>query len=280
MATLVLLLAGTPARVTATQSGSVDRVHGIKKDDAVQPRKGHCVQANGQCSWRHANTVTPALHRLPGDRISEGGPLGIHIGAAYTNRARYTSTDDGTVGVGISVGDLQRLVVVEVFATFYSTVRRGFFNRAGLDLELYRLIPGNLVLAAGWENLVAHGDSDIDASQYIAISRWLALRGPEKWLSGMTLAVGAGNGRFVTEPDWVAGRDRFSPIASIALQAHPTLSVIADWTGDELIAGPSLHLLWPYPLDLSFALTDLTDSLDSAQSVLITLNTAIRVRLP
>ena len=53
--------------------------------------------------------------------------------------------------------------------------------------------------------------------------------------SSAMISAGVGDGRFQTEDDWLAGRNGVGLFGSLAVRVAAPLSVVADWTGQDLM---------------------------------------------
>jgi hypothetical protein len=204
----------------------------------------------------------------------------VYAGAAYTPETRYIKgKHDGNAIVGAAFGDPVRWAAIQADLALYSTVRSGFFNRMGLGLEVYRYLPGGLILSLGWENILQRGESDIGDSQYGVLSRWFQLREPGSWLSHLGLSAGVGNGRFVSEDDWIAeSTNRLNLFGSMSLQVARPLAFIADWQGDDLTLGLGLIPFQERGLIITPALYDVTGTVRSSMGFMISALYAHRVR--
>jgi hypothetical protein len=185
------------------------------------------------------------------------------VGAAYQLRTRTFTRQDGGVAVGFGVGNPSDFLGLEVAATSFGTVRS--CCRGGIHFKAHRLIPGRASVAVGWENAILWNPQDnqpaTDAgrSLYVAASKLFLVRsdGSHRF-STLTVTAGLGNGRFRRERDVVADRSTVNVFGSASLRAAERLSLIVDWTGQDLFAGVSLLPLRNRPIFITPAVADLT----------------------
>lgn len=202
-------------------------------------------------------------------------PSGSHLivfgGVAYTPETRYNDArHDGTALVGAAFGDPATWIGIGTDLVFYTTLRSGLFKRMGLSLEAYRFLPGGVLLTLGWENVATRGESDIGESQYGILTRWFWLRGAGRWLPSMGVSLGVGNGRFVSEDDWLAGNtDHLNVFGSVSLQLNRWMGTVADWQGDDLTLGLPFTPLQDGSLIITPAVYDVTGRVGSGTGFMI-----------
>lgn len=192
--------------------------------------------------------------------IAFGGRTGdVFVGASATARARQVQAVDGTYGAGFSLGDPGRWVSLDVTVISFSSFRSGFWKRGGVDLQLSRDLPGGFAIAAGWETALHWGRTDGGSSKYAVVSKWLQLRDDSQAFSAVMLTAGVGTGRFVyvdlASPTPPA---RANVFGSAAVRVAPPLSLIADWTGEDLTAMASIAPFRRFPLSVSAGFADIT----------------------
>jgi hypothetical protein len=148
---------------------------------------------------------------------------------------------------------------VEVDVISFSTVRSGWGKRMGVDLIVHRLLPGGFGIALGWESLLQRGMTDGGRSRYAVVSRWWHLKEDDSaWFSGLALSAGVGDGRFRAYDDWKVDRKVVNAFGSAALRVAGPVSVVADWTGQDLMLAGSVAPLTRFPLVISTGLADVT----------------------
>lgn len=183
----------------------------------------------------------------------------VFAGAGYTARARDVAFPDGAVAVGFGLGNPWTLAGLEVAVTSFTTLRSGWGKRMGVDFKLHRLFPGSVGVAVGWESAIKRGEMDSPPAHYAVVSKWVQLRESDAApLSALSLSLGVGTGRFRPVHDLAGERHPVSPFGSVALRVAAPLSVIADWTGQDLVLAASVAPLPRIPLILTPGLADLT----------------------
>ncbi|HET9982423.1 MAG TPA: hypothetical protein VFQ38_02495 [Longimicrobiales bacterium] len=205
--------------------------------------------------------------------ISLGTPSGFgagfgdgFVGAGYQLRTRLVNRADGVAVVGAGLGDPQRYVGLEVVASSNGTVRS--CCRGGISLKLHRQIPGDASVAVGWENGVVWkefdapaGDEATDAGHSVfgVVSKVVRLRPTvAEPLSTLTLSLGVGNGRFRTEHDILADHSTANVFGAAALRLTEAVAAVADWTGQDMVAGVSVLPLRDRALVVTPGFADLT----------------------
>jgi hypothetical protein len=186
----------------------------------------------------------------------------IFFGVGYQGRTRYTDEDDAAAVIGIGIGS-HRTLALEAALTTYSTFRGGGpLETGGLSLKLHREVVPQTSVAVGWENALRWGGTDDDGSLYAVATRMVNLRpdsvpGP---FGKAVVTLGVGNGRFRTEKDDAEGNETVNVFAAAGVRVNEPLSLMADWTGQDLNAGASITPLRHIPLVFTLGLADITGS--------------------
>lgn len=184
----------------------------------------------------------------------------MFVGASYQADARYTDSEDGTASFGMGFLNPVDKVGVEVVLTSLSTVRGGFGKRMAAGFKVHKLLPNALAIAVGVEGVKVRGFTDSEQSWYGAVSKYMTIH-PGKYFNAVTLNAGAGNGRFQSEENMLAGEDGIGFFASGGIRVMQYLGAIADWTGQDLNIGASLALpIERFSLIITPALSDVTES--------------------
>lgn len=209
---------------------------------------------------RPASVVRPSPAMGASSPIAFGAGWGdAYVGAGYQARARYLENYDGSIAAGFGLGDPWHLVGLQVDVISFSTFRSGFFKRVGVDLQIHRALPYGMAVAVGWESAIQIGLTDAGNSKYAVVSKWWSLRGdPRKPFSELLVSAGAGNERFLPEKDFEFGKEGVNGFGSVALRVAEPLSVIADWTGQDLIVAASVAPLRRWALVITPGFADVT----------------------
>lgn len=205
-----------------------------------------------------------------------------YVGAGYQQRTRFTDLQDGAVFAGIGVGDARRLVGLEVTATAYSLGRDDTpGGTGGLSVKVHRLLPGRVSVAAGVENVVDWGRTDGGRSPYAAVSAALPLNDdPRRRLGALFLTAGVGGGRFRSEADIVADESAVGVFGSAALMVAEPVTLVADWSGQDLSVGTSFLPIRGLPLVITPALTDLTENAGDGARFILGIAYGLQFRSP
>ncbi len=239
-------------------------------------------------AWPQAPDSLRARYRLPqlptfevparGAEVAPGISIGTPsafgaswgdgvVGFGFQARTRLADHPDGVGAVALGLGDSRRAAGLELALTSYGTLRS--CCRGGLSLKAHRALPRDAAVALGWENGVVWGRlsphasvaTDAGTSVYAVASQVIHLRpGRADAFRTLTLTAGIGNGRFRRERDIIAGRERLNLFGSGALRVLESASVVADWTGQDLVAGVSLVPIRGRPLIVMPGFADLTTS--------------------
>lgn len=186
------------------------------------------------------------------------------VGAGYQARTRFTSTEDASFVVGFGVGDPTRYLGLEVGVTSVSTLDDGPFRRGTVSFKLHRSLPGAWGVALGYENAAAFDfdddeDPDGGRSLYGVVSKVWGLEGFTPFRT-LTASVGVGDGRFRSEADVFSDEGTLGVFGAVGIQVWAPLSLIADWSGQDLTLGASVVPFRETPLIITPAITDVTGS--------------------
>lgn len=205
----------------------------------------------------------------PGITVSTPSAFGADygdgfVGVGLQSRTRYRDAMDGGAVAGFGVGNARRYVGLELAFTSFGTWRS--CCRGGISAKVHRLLGENASLAAGVENAVTWGHmqgldeaTDAGTSLYAVGSKVFFLQpSVAAPFSTLTLSLGAGNGRFRTEDDILDDREAVNVFGSASVRVIEPISVIANWTGQDLVGGVSLVPFRQIPLFITPAVADLT----------------------
>jgi hypothetical protein len=200
----------------------------------------------------------------------------VFFGAGYQHRTRYTqglpwrTRVDGDVFGGFGLGDSRKSVGIEATLTSFTTVRHGFFREMSFSFKIHRALPWNLAIAGGWEDAIHGQGTDGGSSKYAVMTSYIPTR--ERYgspFSSITLTGGIGNGRFQTEQAFYDGKPGVNAFGSIGLRILSPVSLLADWTGQDLMLGASIVPFARIPLFITPSFADVTGTAgDGARFVL------------
>jgi len=132
------------------------------------------------------------------------------------------------------------------------------------------LLSNDLAIAVGVENAVTWGVTDGGSSVYGVASKIFQLRqNPADPFSRLTVSLGVGGGRFRSEDDIEDGNGTVNVFGSAGLQVADRVSLIGEWTGQDLNLGVSFVPFRGLPLVITPAVADVTGNAgDGARFIL------------
>jgi len=177
---------------------------------------------------------------------------------------------DGSLGVGIGLGDARRAVGLQLSYTLASFGTQGRdFGTGGFNAKLHHQFPNGLSAALGWEGFATIGDVDFEDTVYGSVTQIIRTTpNIDAPLSRIALTAGVGNGRFRSEDDFNNGVDSVNVFGSAAVRIARPLSVIVEWTGQDLAAGLSIAPIRNFPLVITPALRDIAGAGNGARFVI------------
>lgn len=190
----------------------------------------------------------------------------VYAGVSLVNRARGNNQADGSATIGFGLGNPRRFLGLDVVTNIISLSDSGgqdaFAGSGSVDFKVHRVLPGAIGIAVGWENALAWGDAqNRDSSVYGVVSRAFPLQ-PNNLRNPMPLllSLGVGGGRFRSEEAIRNQEGGVGVFGSAALRVTPQISLLANWTGQDLNAGVSFIPFAEIPFSLTLGAIDLTGS--------------------
>jgi hypothetical protein len=204
----------------------------------------------------------------------------VFMGIGYQGRTRYTEEDDAAAVAGVGIGK-RSVVALEVALTSYSTLRGAPLETGGLSFKVHRALPSNTSVAVGWENAVRWGGSDDEGSLYGVATRVFSLKDdPADPFSMAVFTLGVGNGRFRFEEDDADDKQTVNLFAAAGVRVAEPVSLVADWTGQDLNVAASFTPIPRVPLVLTTGLADLTGSAGDGMRFILSLGYGTSFRVP
>jgi len=211
----------------------------------------------------HTYSIFPGITLISPNAFAADGWT-VWAGLAYQSRTRFTNEDDGAVYVGVGLGDARKYVGLSITAASLSTVRHGWFDRVGVGAQLSRMLGANSAIGIGAQNFaMRHRDESDDkkVSLYGVGTHVFAFRdNPNDSFAFLTATLGVGNGHFRQQADVFEDNNTAAVFAALSLSVVRELALVADWTGQDLALGVSLAPFPTFPLVISPAAFDITQS--------------------
>jgi hypothetical protein len=276
-------------------SESVTPTNSSQKIAAVQPpdRSGQRIAQTGNNIYRpnlrDVQVIQEQVQNLEEnavvEELIEGSPsLSIfnptgygadnntgYLSATYQSRTRFVENDDGAVAIGFGFGDARDAVGVEVSYTLASVFGQ---NRdagtGGFNVKVHKQFADDWAIAAGWNGFVFLGEDDgFEDSIYGTVTKVIRTQESlDSPFSRVALTAGVGNGQFRTEQALEDGDDSVNVFGSAAVRVAKPVSVIAEWTGQDLAVGASIAPFKNIPFVITPAVRDITGAGDGARFVL------------
>lgn len=284
-------LTGTCARAAALSSRGAEGQL-LADGPGAETGAGADQEVDVRSARRNRGALQLGLGRL-GDQLRLGPAASVSVptafgvdagemffGIAYQERTRYTRSGDAAAVAGIGLGT-RRLLALEVALTTYSTIRGQPLETGGVSVKLHRALPRQTSVAVGWENAILWGGSDDDGSLYGVVTKLMNLReNPAAPFSTAVFTVGAGNGRFRFEKDDAEGNETVNLFAAAGARVTPHVSLVADWTGQDLNAAASLTPVPRIPAVITIGLADLTGTAGDGARLILSLGYGLAFRQP
>jgi hypothetical protein len=213
-----------------------------------------------------------------GDAFIGGGfqaqTRGVYSTTTHTVSAN--GQNDGGISAGFGLWNPKDAIGIEVDLASLSTFRSGLGNRTAFSFKASRMLDDNSAIAVGVENafIAGGGQTDGTDSWYGVATRVFMLPDNSTGMfKAITASVGIGNGRFRFIQDVANNRSTVNAFGSASLLVVDQLSVIADYTGQDLDLGLSVVPFKAFPLILTPAISDVTQT--ASQTARFTLGVGI-----
>lgn len=170
--------------------------------------------------------------------------------------------DTGSVGGGgggVGLGDAKKYVGLELGYTF---VDGDSFGLGGFSGKLHRRIGNDAAIAFGWNGFAnLGGRNDFEQSIYgVGTYVFRFAESLDSAFSRLALTVGVGNGQFRSNLDRDEFRNGTNVFGNMALRVIRPVSLIAEWTGQDLAVGLSIAPFKNFPFVITPAVRDVTGS--------------------
>lgn len=239
--------------------------------------------------------VDTGYRSSPGFTISNPNGYGgdnntIFIAADYQRRTRFTKKSDGELGFGIAVGNSVKAVGVEFAYTINSFgTSRSEFGSGAFSIKVHRRIAEDMAVAVGWNQFARierNPDAPLDYpknSYYGVLTKvFKTQKFIDEPFSRVAITVGIGGGQFLNfdrineafiNDEAPTGLNVFG---SVGVRVLRPVSMIVEWTGQDLGAGLSIVPFKNIPLVITPAIRDISGAGDGARFIM---GTGISVRL-
>ena len=173
-----------------------------------------------------------------------GAAYGVAFaGAGVTERTPYLDSADGVMSLGVGIGDPVLTVGAQLTTTMSDVSDSDNFS---FSFKVHRYLGSGTAIAVGGESLFANDDlaDDLGESFFAVISHtFQGVASARPGVGRLHASLGVGSGRFAnTSPRDVAEgkrEDGTSVFGNLAIEVHPDLNIVAEWSGTNLHAGTS-----------------------------------------
>jgi hypothetical protein len=191
------------------------------------------------------------------------------LSGTFQSETRYSNTSDGAIGFGVGLGDAREAVGLELSYTVASFGGSRDFGTGGFNLKLHRQFSDTFAGAVGWNGFITTGDVDFEDSAYAVLTKIFELSEDiNDPFSRIAFTVGFGGGQFRTEDDVEDGDPNVNVFGSMAIRIAEPVSLITEWSGQDLGIGLSIAPFRDVNLTITPAVRDITGAGDEARFVL------------
>ncbi len=190
----------------------------------------------------------------------------VFLSGSYQSSVRKDKGDVGAAGIGIGLGNAAKTVGVEVS---YALETSKNFGEGGFNAKIHRQLGQDLAGAVGWNGFLNFGRNDFEQSKYGVITKVFrtqeSLNSP---FSRVSVTAGVGDGQFRSNGAVKAGDNNVNVFGNVAVRVIRPVSLIAEWTGQDLALGLSIAPFKKFPFVITPAVRDLAGAGNGARFVL------------
>ncbi len=186
----------------------------------------------------------------------------VFAGAGLTDRSPYLESTDGVLALGVGLGDPVLALGVQLTTTMSDVSESDNFS---VSFKVHRYLGAGTAIAVGGESLFTNDAlaDDLGESFYAVISHTLQGVASRPGVGRLHASLGVGSGRFAnTSPrDISEGKreDGTRVFGNVAVEVHPDVNLVAEWSGINLHAGASFAVpIAGQIIGLTLGLADLT----------------------
>jgi hypothetical protein len=188
------------------------------------------------------------------------------ISSTYQAETRNNDGAAGTVGVGFGYGDADKNVGVEIS---YTLANNDNFGEGGFNAKLHRRFAPDWAAAIGWNGFLNIGRNDFEQSLYGVVTKVFRTQTSiDQPFSRISVTLGVGDGQFRSNGAVDDGVNNVNVFGNVAIRIARPLSLITEWTGQDLAVGLSIAPFRNFPLTITPAVRDIAGAGDEARFVL------------
>lgn len=209
-------------------------------------------QTGARSAYKTSPGITIGIPSAYGAYWRTGG-----VGIGVQERARFTDSADGGIGLVLGVGNPAETVGLQLGIGFVDVSDP--FADGTVSFKLHRQLPGDVAIALGATNVLTFGEPDGGSSGFGVVTKRFRLKdSPRKLFSELTTSIGVGGGQFRSEAAIDEDRETVGVFGSVALRIADPLTGIVEWTGQDLTLGISFVPFRNIGLSITPAVTDIT----------------------
>jgi hypothetical protein len=195
------------------------------------------------------------------------------ISFSYQPTTRLGDDDDAAMSIGFSTGDATKSVGVQLSYTIASFGQNNRdFGSGGFNLKLHHRFERDFSVAIGWLGFANLGDdNEFEDSLYLVGTKIFKLQEDiNQPFSRIAVTGGIGNGIFRGEKEIRENDDTVNVFGSLAFRIAKPVSLITEWTGQDLAVGVSIAPFANIPFVITPAVRDIVGDGDDPRFVLVT----------
>lgn len=190
----------------------------------------------------------------------------VFLSGSYQSSVRKDRGDVGAAGIGIGLGDAAKTVGVELS---YALETSENFGEGGFNAKIHRRLGQDLAGAIGWNGFLNFGRNDFEQSKYGVLTKvFRTQESLNSAFSRVSVTAGVGDGQFRSNGAVKAGDNNVNVFGNVAVRVIRPVSLIAEWTGQDLALGLSIAPFKNVPFVITPAVRDIAGAGNGARFVL------------
>jgi hypothetical protein len=246
---------------TCVAAATPDQIAQGFSETCPRPRRYNAVEFNNDYEYRSS----PAMSiYIPVGYGADNNT--VFFTGNYQSEVRVDPGSTFNGGLGVGLGDADDAVGVELS---YAFANNRNFGDGGFNGKIHHRFPGDVSVAAGWNGFLNFGRHDWEHSLYGVVTKVFRTQDSlEKPFSRVSVTAGVGTNQFRSNGARIVGDNNANFFGNVAVRVVRPVSLIAEWTGQDLGLGLSIAPFANIPFVITPAVRDVVGNEFSPRFVL------------
>ncbi|AFY40206.1 hypothetical protein Lepto7376_4076 [[Leptolyngbya] sp. PCC 7376] len=202
------------------------------------------------------NSVSPALSiSIPTGFGADQNT--VFLSSTYQAVTRTDGYSTFHSGIGVGLGNASKTVGVELS---YSQDTNDNFGDGGFNAKLHKRFKTDFAGSLGWNGFLNTSRHGYEHSLYGSLTKVFRTRESlDKSFSRVAVTAGLGTNQFRSDAAVRAGNNDINAFGNITVRVAKPVSLITEWSGQDLGVGLSIAPFKSFPLVITPAIRDIFD---------------------